>query len=177
MNRTTTIAAMVLVGIAIGATWYFDDAQPGAPQPMQRRAQNDARDEAMSADEFLAAHIAAADHRANASAPMQPTAAQLANAARGDDPDKRAAAIDALARVPKAQALPVLQPLLSATAQDDRQRVVGALHTMAVEQGDDDGRIGEILRLTIYDGDDAGVADSAQTVLDDIQQETAEPGS
>ncbi|EEF25245.1 conserved hypothetical protein [Ricinus communis] len=96
--------------------------------------------------------------------------AQLAAQVRSEDADVRAAALDALARMPKAQAVPILRTLLSATDSEGRQGALDALRTLAVDQGDGDGAIGDVLRLTIYDGDDAATADSAQLLLDTIQQ-------
>jgi hypothetical protein len=95
---------------------------------------------------------------------------KLASAAIGDDARARAAAIDALADAPKAQAVGVLQRVLSDGIEGDRQLALNSLRTLAVNQGDAEGEIRNVLRLTIYDGDDETVASSAQVLLDDIER-------
>jgi len=92
------------------------------------------------------------------------------NAALGDDPDARAAAIGALALAPKAQALPVLQKILTAGIDADRQFALSSLHALALREGDADGEIQNVLRLSIYDGDDT-LASSAQIVLEEIERD------
>jgi hypothetical protein len=94
--------------------------------------------------------------------------AQWLAAASDDDAGTRAAAIAAFAAAPKAQAVPALQKILSGAAEQDRQLALQSLRILVSNQGDADGEIRDVLRLTIYDGDDAGVASSAQTLLEAI---------
>lgn len=100
-----------------------------------------------------------------------PNVERSIDAALGDDPDARAAAIGALALAPKAQALPVLQKILNAGIDADRQFALNSLHTLALREGDSDGEIQNVLRLSIYDGDDT-IALGAQIVLEEIERNT-----
>jgi hypothetical protein len=94
--------------------------------------------------------------------------------ASSTDPGARAAAIAALAGAPKSSAIPVLEAVLErGEAQVDRQIAVRSLHTIALQQGDENGRVREVLRAAMYHGDDEGVAQSAQAVLEDIETELA----
>lgn len=90
------------------------------------------------------------------------------------DPKMRAAAIAALAEVPKAEAVPALKRVLTVgEPQVDRQIAVRSLHVLALQQDDDDGAIRNVLRDAVYHGDDEGVTDSARAVLEDIEAEFA----
>ena len=91
----------------------------------------------------------------------------IADAAH-QDPAKRSAAIIALARAPKEQAVPVLRNALEIGDESDRQLALRALHTIAIEQGDEDGQIRSALRDAIYHSDDDGVSQSAQGYLEDL---------
>ena len=87
----------------------------------------------------------------------------------------RAETIAALARAPKAQAVPALQRVLETGEPElDRQIALRSLHALALEHGDEDGAIREVLRGAIYHGDDEAVSQSAQAVLDDIEADMAE---
>ena len=87
----------------------------------------------------------------------------------------RAEAIAALARAPKAQAVPALQRVLETGEPElDRQIALRSLHALALEHGDEGGAIRDVLRGAIYHGDDEGVSQSAQAVLDDIEADMAE---
>lgn len=90
------------------------------------------------------------------------------------DAKTRAAAIVALAEAPKAEAVPALKRVLKAgEPQLDRQIAVRSLHVLALQQDDDDGAIRDVLRDAVYHGDDEGVTQSAQAVLEDIETEFA----
>jgi hypothetical protein len=86
-----------------------------------------------------------------------------------EDPAVRATAIDALANAPKARALPTLLHLMRSGVDNDRQLAMDSLHTMALEQGDENDAIRTALRLVIYDGDDEATISSAQIALEDIE--------
>jgi hypothetical protein len=184
MNRTVfwSIAAMVSIGLGVHSYFsddYFTDTDLNSSGANAEQVSATFP----SAEEAAASSTTAAEamSEADAFAPVTPDAAtiktgaakisQLALDAKSDDADQRAAAIDQLALAPRTLAIPVLQGLLSATDEHDRQLVLNALHTLALDQGDADGAIREMLRLTIYDGDDARVADNALIILDSIQQE------
>jgi hypothetical protein len=98
--------------------------------------------------------------------------AQWSAAASDDDAGMRAAAIAAFAAAPKVQAVPALQKILNGGAGEDRQLALQSLRILQANQGDADGEIRNILRLTIYDGGDAEVSDNAQTLLDTIEGAT-----
>jgi hypothetical protein len=141
-----------------------DDALPAAAQDAVLSAQSIAMDieqtEAATFDQTHSPRTIAAD-----------TVEKWITEATGDDPRTRAAAIDALATAPKSQALPILQKVLGAGIDTDRQLAVNSLRTLALHQGDDAGEVRNVLRLTIYDGDDEAVASSAQVALADIERE------
>jgi hypothetical protein len=114
-----------------------------------------------------------------AEAPVQPPAAQQSATndvahwiagVRSNDAKTRAAAIEALANAPKAQAIPTLERVLeSGEPQIDRQIALRSLHTLALNDGDDTGAIRDAIRHAAYHGDDEGVTQSAQAFLEDIE--------
>ena len=86
------------------------------------------------------------------------------------DAKTRAAAIEALAHVPKAQALSALERVLeSGEPQIDRQVALRSLHTLALNDGDESGAIRDVIRHAMYHSDDEGVTQSAQAFLEDIE--------
>lgn len=89
---------------------------------------------------------------------------------RSDDARTRAAAIQALASAPQAQALPALARVLeSGDPQIDRQIALRSLHTLALNEGDSEGRIRDTIRHAVYHSDDEAVAQNAQALLEDIE--------
>lgn len=104
-------------------------------------------------------------------APSAEAVAQWLIDAEGSDADRRAAAIIALAGAPKAEAVPVLQKIIKGSVDQERQLALGSLHALALRQGDGDDEIRTVLRLTIYDGDEGPIANSAQAVLDNIESD------
>lgn len=94
---------------------------------------------------------------------------------RSNDAKIRAAAISALAGAPKAQALPALKYVVeSGEPQVDRQIALASLHTLAMNDGDSDGAIRNVIRKAMYHSDDEGVMQNAQALLEDIEAEFAE---
>ena len=90
------------------------------------------------------------------------------------DAQTRAAAIAALAEAPRTQAIPVLKQVLEEGEPEiDRQTALRSLHTIALKQGDENGRIRDVLRRAMYHGDDEGVSQSAQALLEDIEADLA----
>jgi hypothetical protein len=103
-------------------------------------------------------------------APEKLTIAQAAADTTSPEARTRAVAIEALASAPKSQAIPVLERVLeTGEPQIDRQIALRSLHTLALQQGDADGAIRNVLRNAIYHGDDEGASQSAQAVLEDIE--------
>ena len=87
------------------------------------------------------------------------------------DEPKRIAAIVALGQAPKAEAVPALQRVLeNGEHERDRHIALRSLHTLAIQQGDDDQRIRDTFRSAIYHGDDEGVSQNAQGYLEDVEQ-------
>lgn len=95
---------------------------------------------------------------------------QLIDQAWGHDPAQRAAAIEALARAPRALALPALEHIVKdGEASVDRHVAVSTLHALAMGQGDADGVIRDLLRELVYDGNDEAVSDNAAAALDSLE--------
>ena len=104
------------------------------------------------------------------------TVAQWSEDARSGDSTKRVAAIAAMANVPKAQALPVLQGvLISGDREVDRPLALRTLRTLAERQGDEDGRIRDAIRHAIYHGDDEATTQAAQEALGQVENDLATP--
>jgi hypothetical protein len=86
-----------------------------------------------------------------------------------EDPRARAVAISALARVPKETALPALKKVLTGGDPEvDRPLALESLQTIALEQGDEDGRVKDLLRQTVVHSDNEKFAEAAQRTLDTI---------
>jgi hypothetical protein len=72
------------------------------------------------------------------------------------------------------QAVPVLKQVIeTGEPGTDRQIALQSLHTLALAQGDQDERIRTVLRSAIYHGDDEEASQSAQALLEDIENEFA----
>jgi len=100
--------------------------------------------------------------------------AQWISDTQSADARTRAAAIAALAQAPKAQAVPALEHVLeSGEPEVDRQIALRSLHSLAMLDGDHDGSIRDAMRRAMYHGDDEGVTQTAQDLLDDIEAEIA----
>lgn len=92
--------------------------------------------------------------------------------ATSDDIGARSAAIAALATAPAALAVPVLRRVLVGGDSDVRLLALQSLQTLALQQGDADGKIRDALRDAIYHGDDEAGTRSAQTALDVVEHNT-----
>lgn len=103
-----------------------------------------------------------------AAAPADPVPKWIADAT-GEDFKARGPAIAALAKAPRAQALPVLQDVLVRGNADDRRVALKSLRTLAADQGDEDGNIRNAVRQAIYHGDDESVVADAQATLSAIE--------
>jgi hypothetical protein len=121
------------------------------------------------------AQPAQADTQPPSPQPVPPNAvAQLQADAMGNDPAKRTAAIEALAKAPRSQALPVLHRVLSAGETDaDRRLALASLRTLAQNEGDADEGIRRAIRDAIYHGDNESVTSEAQAVLGDVENDLA----
>ncbi len=86
------------------------------------------------------------------------------------DAKTRANAIEALGAAPKAQAIPVLERVLeSGEPQVDRQIALRSLHTLALNDGDANGKIRDVMRHAMYHSEDEAVTQTAQALLEDIE--------
>lgn len=96
--------------------------------------------------------------------------AKWISATQGEDPQARRAAIALLEKAPKHQALPVLQTVLGAGTDEDRQLALTTLRALALRDRDADGGVRDVLRHAIYHGDDASSgAPEAQALLEEIE--------
>ncbi len=168
MNRTALVIAgsLVLAGGIVYA-WSArgtDDAhaKPPAPSPVTAAK---------------AVHAAPAPLASPAAAPPQappPSVEQMAAwvaDTQSEDPQRRASAIAALARAPRAMAVPALrQVLTTGETSVDRPLALKSLSQLALEQGDDDGSVRNVIREDIYHGDGAELGTLAQSMLDDVER-------
>ncbi len=84
------------------------------------------------------------------------------------NPERRAAAIVALADAPREQALSLLQDVFSIGDVQDGHLALGSLRALAIEQGDQDGAIREFLRVAVYHSGDQDLVLGAQYTLDAV---------
>lgn len=102
------------------------------------------------------------------------TIAQQIKDTESTDAKTRAAAIAALADAPKAQAMPALEHVLdNGEPNVDRHVALHSMYSLALRDGDPNGQIRDVMRRAIYHGDDDGVTQTAQSLLDDIEAEFA----
>lgn len=137
---------------------------PTAPLTNTADADTDAVSQtAPSADEVSSTETAA---------PASKTIAQWIKDTESEDPKVRAAAIAALANAPKEQAMPALERVLETGEPNvDRHIALRSMHSLALSDGDRNGQIRDVIRGAIYHGDDDGVTQTAQSLLDDIEAE------
>jgi hypothetical protein len=160
--------AAVTVGVALVGVWHF--TQP----PLAARAARAVSSQESSPASMPSSSAAPAPGSAAATPDTTPTAAQVTQwiaDTNHADAAHRATAIDALARAPREQALPVLRRLATqGDAATDRPHALNSLRELALEQGDADGGIREAIREVRYHGDDESLASSAQEVLDVVEE-------
>lgn len=97
--------------------------------------------------------------------------------ATGTDAAKRAAAIEALASAPKADAVPVLERVLKIADDGDRPRALRSLRTLAQREGDADDRIRTVVRNIVFHADDEATTQAAQAMLEDIERDLSQAAS
>ncbi|MEJ0037482.1 MAG: HEAT repeat domain-containing protein [Gammaproteobacteria bacterium] len=109
--------------------------------------------------------------------PEFPSDAELRSDALAQDALKAESAIETLARMPKERAVPVLRQIV--TSGDEKVRVLAlhALRTLALNQGDADGAVRNVVREAIYHGDNEDVTHKAQAVLADVENAASAPKS
>src|SRR5262245_10986757 len=168
MNRTTSgfLAIVIAAGLLDWALHHRSELAP--PEEVAHVA---------SSTPAVLSAVSRVVPAAQASTPagFAPGAEQVAGwiaDTRGEDPDKRAAAIRALAEAPRVTALPALKyVLVSGEPRVDRPLALQSLAALALRDGDADGAVREILRSAIYHGDE--LTQQARQTLDDVEQRLA----
>jgi hypothetical protein len=168
------------VVVVFGAVWFVaGEYEAGAPASGATRPEpiSHSGAAASSSDAPLMSAVAAEPK----APPESATAIASADVSRwiedtqSADPTKRARAIESLANAPRERALPVLHhQLINGEPEKDRPLALKSLRTLALRQGDHDGKVREAIREVIYHNDDQNpaLATDAQDALDAV--ETAE---
>jgi hypothetical protein len=169
-SRLLVSSCLLGLGVAVG----YSLATRVDQQPLSSMAPPATEADERAEADITSTESIAIDRSPESVSPAQSTTATasidaLAVDASSDDRTKRSSAIIALASAPKAQALPILKRAVDVSSSEgDRQLALRSLYTLAVEQGDDDGRIRDTMRTAIYHSDDEGVSQSAQAYLEDL---------
>jgi hypothetical protein len=163
-SRTYLLLGLALGAVAVGV-WSFTGG------PAETTAAVDAPPVSQPA---LATPVTHPDPTAPAK-PAKSTAQWIADTASGDAAT-RAAAIEALAEAPRAEALPVLgRILVDGEPQVDRVLALRSLRDLALNQGDADGAIRDAVRHALYHGDDFTKANDIQEALEIIEESLQRP--
>jgi hypothetical protein len=175
-----TLAGFFAAGVLAAVAYSYVtrvESTPGNTQPPLVAAAPPATERASPQDEAPPSSsdpaVAAPDEAAAAAAAPDPKEAlpQLLANATSEDAEVRAGAITALANAPKDAALPVLKRVLTRGEPEvDRPLALSSLRTLALLQGDADGRIRDTLRQTVSHADSEQLATSAQLVVDELDQ-------
>jgi hypothetical protein len=173
------ISAIVCVVLAYWLATRTGDDRPGPAEQQAAavRVEPDVNpasgvDQSSRETAVVAEQQPATQEAADSSQVVSPEAVPrlIADATSGDA-EKRAAAIGALGRAPKSEALPVLRRIVnSGEPQVDRPLALRSLRDLALNQGDEDGGIRTVVREVIYHGDDESLAGAAQETLDIIEE-------
>lgn len=186
MARPSVIITMLAMAAALGGLVYFHASRLGADgsdEPtLATTAPKPAPAPPVAAQTPVVAETepqvdAPANTPAAPASPPPPTDdfSRWIAETQSSDAKTRAAAIAALVNVPKERSVPVLERVLeSGEPQVDRQIALRSLHSMALNDGDKDGAIRDVIRQAMYHSDDAAVTQSAQSVLEDIEAALAE---
>lgn len=184
MAQTSVIVAALAMLGAVGGLVYLhasrdgNETGPSAALPSSAQIAPSPRDTPSVAPTTPTDGDAPESAHTQPSSPRQPEpddVARWVTDTQSHDSTTRAAAIEALANAPKAQAVPALERVLeSGEPQVDRQMALRSLHTLALHDGDENGAIRDVIRNAMYHSEDEGVTQSAQAVLEDIEAEFAE---
>lgn len=171
-----TASAFLGIIVALGAVQMRSTNDAKRPSVGSIGAPPEASQQIMNADG--AAPTAASEPPTATIASEAPTSAddmeRWITDTTSTDAGLRATAIAALADAPKAKAVPALEHVLEVGEPGrDRQIALRSLHKLALREGDDDGKIRDILRGAVYHGDDEDVSESARAFLEDIESEFA----
>jgi hypothetical protein len=108
---------------------------------------------------------------AEESMPSDQTVARWIEEMESTHAETRSAAIVALARAPKALAIPALRRMLEGgDPMTERPLALQSLRDLALYQGDEDGRIRTVVRETIYHSDEGSLVEDAQLALEIIEE-------
>jgi hypothetical protein len=159
--------AAVVAGVALVGAWRFMQSPAAATAGSSATEPVAAQASKVGAQPAPAAPTSTLEATTPDAAQVQQWIADTNNT----DAAQRIAAIDALARAPRDQALPVLRRLAAnGDPVTDRPRALNSLRKLALDQGDADGGIREAIREVIYHGDDEALASSAQDALDVVEE-------
>jgi hypothetical protein len=189
MMRPSVLVVAVSMLAASGGLAYLhstqdqpEEAAVGVSKPA--RASPSTRESTASATAQTAAAAASTEKQTpgsiDVSASAQPVAtpenvAQWTQDTDSTDAHKRAAAIAALASAPKAQAMLVLKRVLETGEPNvDRHIALRSMYSIALRDGDSNSEVRDVIRGAIYHGDDEGVTQTAQSLLDDIEAELSD---
>jgi hypothetical protein len=174
MQTSVIVVSLAVLGTLGGLAYVHASREDAATTEVPSTAVPAAMESSPSHVEAAAPAVSKSEQM-----PAQPSSTrQIASAdverwivdTRSNDAQVRAAAIAALANAPKAQALPALGRVLeSGEPQVDRQIALQSLHTLALNDGDDNGNIRDVIRHAMYHSDDESVTQSAQALLEDIE--------
>lgn len=177
MRPSVIVVAMSMLA-ACGGLAYLHNTRENAASGKPNTAQAPKAPTATASPANLAAaqpEEAAASTETESSRPAQTSIAELIRDTESADPRIRATAIAALADAPKAQALPALERVLETGEPNvDRHIALRSMHSLALRDGDPTGQIRDVMRHAIYHGDDDGVTQTAQSLLDDIEAELSQ---
>lgn len=167
------IAAIALSAIATGFKYVRQDARDtesasrsaGPAMPISGGAEP-AMDAAVEAETPIEATIDEAPKPLGPDEIMQ----LVADTASGDA-RRRATAIVALVNAPKSDAIAALRRVVEGGEPTvDRPLALRSLRDLALHQGDEDGAIRDVVRETIYHGDDDTLIEHAQLALEMIEE-------
>jgi hypothetical protein len=164
MQRTSSFLALLAVGVVFAVSWYV------ARRPIELPAVPVAATAGPAVSSVAPAASVPVANRVAAPVTADKVAGWISDSASGDAA-RRAAAIQALAEAPRAQALPVLGRILTdGEPSVDRALALQSLRELALNQGDADGAIRDAVRHAIYHGDDLTDKEAVQETLDVIEE-------
>jgi hypothetical protein len=170
MKTLIAIVALVAAIVAVGAWQFAGDGETAVMTPGAAAPAGEPGDSATTVTAPATASLMANNP---VEAPPAGDVARLIVEANGADAKKRVDAIAALARAPRAQALPALHRIATnGEPQVDKPAAVNSLRELALGQGDRDGKVREAIREVLYhdDGQNPDLLVVAQDALDVVEE-------
>lgn len=163
LTSRVSIAAAVLIAVGFGI-WSYSRSNNLPAQPAIVDIKSNAIVTAPNNEHSKSVGVAIAENSTNN---LDALIADIS----GSDAAARAAAITALGSgdVPKERALPLLEGIVNGGELSDRKRALASLRNVALQQGDHDGAVRNIVRQAIYHSEDDGTVQSARVALDEIE--------